>query len=122
MTVVGCCGLTTVSAFLAGLLDANESSMRQRLREWYKSKDDKKGNKRQEIEVRTCFAPLLRWIISWWPPDEKRIAIGLDATTLADRFTILAISVLYRGCAIPIAWKILKGITKFKKVAGNRIG
>ncbi len=40
MTVVGCCGLTTVSAFLAGLLDKNEDSMRQRLREWYKSKED----------------------------------------------------------------------------------
>ena len=33
MAVVGCCGLTTVSAFLAGLLDKNENSMRQRLRE-----------------------------------------------------------------------------------------
>ncbi len=73
---------------------------------------DKKGDKRQEIEVKTCFAPLLRWILSWWPPDEKRIAIGLDATTLADRFTILCISVLYRGCAIPIAWKIIKGNQK----------
>ncbi|MGB0386841.1 MAG: transposase [Ardenticatenaceae bacterium] len=68
--------------------------------------------KRPEIEVKTCFAPLARWVLSWWPPDEKRIAIRLDATTLADRFTILAISILYRGCAIPIAWVILRGNQK----------
>ena len=27
--------------------------------------------------------------------------------TLSDRFTVLAISVLYRGCAIPVGWKIV---------------
>jgi hypothetical protein len=31
----------------------------------------------------------------------------MDATTLGQRFTVLCISVLYRGCAIPIAWKIV---------------
>ena len=71
---------------VASLVDKNENSLRQRLREWYRGKEDKKGDKRQEIEVKTCFAPLTGWVLSWWPPDEKRIAIGLDATTLADRF------------------------------------
>ena len=74
---------------VASLLDKNENSLRQRLREWYRGKEEKKGDKRQEIEVKTCFAPLTRWVLSWWPPDEKRIAIGLDATTLADRFSAL---------------------------------
>jgi hypothetical protein len=32
----------------------------------------------------------------------------MDASTLSDRFTVLAISVLYRGCAIPVAWKIVR--------------
>src|SRR5436309_1570163 len=26
----------------------------------------------------------------------------------SDRFTVLCISVLYRGCAIPVAWKLLR--------------
>ena len=32
---------------------------------------------------------------------------GMDATSLGDRFTILSISVVYRGRAIPVAWKVL---------------
>src|SRR5258706_1819669 len=31
----------------------------------------------------------------------------MDATTLGERWTILAISVVVRGCAIPVAWKVL---------------
>lgn len=112
MVIVGSCGLTTVSAFLAELLGLKENSLRQRFKEWYKDAKKKKGVKRQEIDVRSCFPWLLRWVISWWPSDEKRMAIALDATTLADRFTILAISVVFRGCAIPIAWVILRGHEK----------
>lgn len=41
MAIMGCCGLTTVSAFLANLLGKNENSVRQRLREWYRGKEDK---------------------------------------------------------------------------------
>ena len=33
--------------------------------------------------------------------------LGPDATTLGTRLTVLAISVVYRGCAIPVAWTIL---------------
>jgi hypothetical protein len=58
--------------------------------------------------VTLCFGPLLRWIVSWWPKAECRLALALDATTLTDRFTVLCISVLYRGCAIPVAWKLLR--------------
>jgi len=36
------------------------------------------------------------------------LALAMDASTLSDRFTVLAISVLYRGCAIPVAWKIVR--------------
>jgi hypothetical protein len=31
----------------------------------------------------------------------------LDATTLKKRFTVLTMRVLYRGCAIPVAWKVV---------------
>ena len=35
------------------------------------------------------------------------LTLALDATSLGDRFTILSISVIYRGYAIPVAWKVL---------------
>jgi hypothetical protein len=36
----------------------------------------------------------------------------MDASTLGKRFTILSISVVYRGCAIPVAWKVLPACKK----------
>jgi hypothetical protein len=38
--------------------------------------------------------------------------LALGATTLGQRFTTLDISVLYRGCAVPVAWKILPATGK----------
>jgi Transposase DDE domain len=38
---------------------------------------------------------------------KKELALAVDATTLGERFTVLSISVMYRGCGIPIAWKII---------------
>lgn len=55
MVIVGACGLTTICAFLAELLGLKENSLRQRFKEWYKDAKDKKGDKRQEIDVKSCF-------------------------------------------------------------------
>ena len=71
--------------------------MGQRLREWLRDADEKKGKKRKAIEVTSCFAPLLGWILSQWQPGEQKLALAIDATTLGQRFTVLAVSVLYRG-------------------------
>ena len=77
------------------------------MREWYYDASDKTGEHRCQIEVRECFAPLLRWVLSQWPVEQKRLALALDASSLSDRFTVLCISVLYRRCAIPVAWCVL---------------
>ena len=43
-----------------------------------------------------------------WPATPApRWRSPLDATTLGSRFVVLAISVVYRGCAIPVAWAVL---------------
>jgi hypothetical protein len=84
-----------------------ENTVRQQLREWLRDAEDKTKTGRASLDVTSCFGPLLCWILSLWPPGEKRLAIALDATTLSDRFTVLAISVVYRGCGIPVAWKIV---------------
>ena len=101
------CGITLVCATLAGQVGCSEASLVQRLREWCYAAADKRGAKRRDLDVSTCFAPLLRWILSLWPPDHPRLVLALDATTLKKRFTVLALSVVYRGCAIPVAWKIV---------------
>lgn len=101
------CGITTVVSFLARLLGWSKGNLRQRLREWCYDAGDKRGEHRAELELRACFAPLLGWIITWWRGGERRLALALDATHLSDRFTVLAISVQYRGCAIPVAWQIM---------------
>jgi hypothetical protein len=109
IVMVGACGCTTVASFLALTLAQKENTLRQRLREWYYEAKAKRGQHRQTLDVTTCFVPLLRWVLAWWAPEEHRLALALDATSLAQRFTVLAISVVYRGCAIPIAWTVLNG-------------
>jgi hypothetical protein len=107
MVMAESCGLSYVSSGLGLLLGVKENSVRQRLREWYYGKEDKRGRGRCEIEVSSSFVPLLRWILSWWPAGEKRMALAMDATQLKDFLTVLVVSVVYRGCAIPIAWRVL---------------
>lgn len=55
--------------------------------------------------MRPCFAPLLAWVLSLWPPGEHRLVV--DATTLGQRFTVLVVCVLYGHTALPIAWVVL---------------
>jgi hypothetical protein len=112
MVISHSCGLTMVSSSLALLVREKENSVRQRIREWYYAKDDKRGKGRCEIEVSSSFVPLLRWILSWWTTNEKRIALAMDATSLGQVLVVLVVSVVYRGCAIPIAWRVLPAIEK----------
>lgn len=104
------CGQTSVAAVLALRLGQREGTVRQRLREWLYAAADKRGAHRRSVEVAGCFVPLLGWVLSWWTsgaPHERRLALALDATYLGDRFVVLALAVLYRSCAIPVAWAVV---------------
>jgi hypothetical protein len=105
MEETGLCGTTTLAKFLALALCCTFDSARQRLREWYFDAEDKCGLNRRELDVRLCFAPLAKWVLAHWPGTQ--LPLALDATSLGDRLTILAVSIVYKGTAIPIAWKIL---------------
>ncbi|HEY2950218.1 MAG TPA: hypothetical protein VGJ53_17775, partial [Micromonosporaceae bacterium] len=109
MVLAGSCGQTAVSAVLAAGLGRAENTLRQRLREWCYDAADKRGAKRQEVAVEGCFAALLGWVLRWW--EGTQLALALDATTLGARFAVLTVSVVYRGCAIPVAWAVLPGNT-----------
>jgi hypothetical protein len=50
---------------------------------------------------------LVRWLLGWWQGSD--LALAIDATTHHEQVVSLTVSVLYRGCAIPIAWQILPG-------------
>lgn len=102
-------GLSHIADFVGRVKAEAENTVRQRLREWCYDAPDKAGRKRQEVEVAACFAPLLAWVVSWWRSEERQMVLALDATSLGQIFTVLVISVLYRGCAIPVAWAIVPG-------------
>jgi Transposase DDE domain len=110
MVLAHSCSLSAVATALADLLGQKFDTVKQRLREWYCEAAAKTGSQRRQLDVRSCFAPLLRWVLDGWPV--RQLALALDATTLGQRFTTLAISVLYKGCAVPVAWKILPATAK----------
>ena len=82
----------------------NWYNLRQRLREWLYDGGDRASPCQTELDVSLCFAPLLRWVLSWWHSD--RLALAVDPTLKGNDTTAIVISVVYRGCAIPVAWRI----------------
>lgn len=107
-------GLSTVALFLSKTLGWTYPAARKCLAEFYKEAPAKsgvkQGQKRRDFDVTTCFAPLLRWILALW--QGQRLPLALDVTNLGDRFHVLCVSVVVRGVAIPVAWKVLLGGVK----------
>ena len=104
------CGLGTVALTLAAVLGQAVHTARQRLREFYPPADRKAGRGRTALDPATCCTPLVRWITAGWA--DERVAVALDATNLGDRFHVPAAAIVYRGCAIPVAWAVLPaGVT-----------
>src|SRR5262249_49846189 len=103
------CGSSGVAATLAPLVGQSFHTVRERLRDTYREAAAKAGEQRAELDLNTCWAPWLAWVLHGW--SGQQVAVALDATTLGQRFVVLALSVLYRGCAVPVAWKILPAAT-----------
>src|SRR5215218_8195963 len=103
------CGRTRCAAFLAALRGERPAAVEQRLREWYCDAPAKKGARRQDWAVASCFGPLLAWVLAHWPPPSRHLALALDVTYLGGRFMVLAVSVVYCGTALPVAWAVLPG-------------
>src|SRR6266516_1648550 len=105
MVLARSCALTAVSAFLAPWLGRKENTVRQQLREFCYEAAAKRRTARCALRVEICFMPLLAWVVSLW--QGPQLALALDATTLGTRLTVLVLSVVYRGCAIPVVWVVL---------------
>ena len=82
----------------------NWHNLRQYLREWLYDGSDRARPCKTQLEVSICFVPLLRWVLAWWR--SERLALAVDPTSKKDDSVAIVISVLYRGCAIPVAWHI----------------
>jgi hypothetical protein len=104
-------GLSAVVLFLAQRLGLAEPPLRKRLREFYldaaAKSGVKQGQKRRDFDVTLAFAPLLRWILSLW--SGQHLPLAVDVTNLGARFHVLCVSVVVRGTALPVAWKVLYG-------------
>jgi hypothetical protein len=101
------CGRTTAATLLAARWGQAAPTVEQRLREWCYDAPAKKGRCRVALDVDTCFAPLLGWLISLWPASAAAVVLVLDASALGDRCVVLAVSLVYRGWAIPVAWRVV---------------
>ncbi len=112
MVITGSSSLTRVAEFIAKINGEKSNTVKQRLKEWYQDSKAKKGKKRRELDVSKCFVPLLKWILSLWNSQEKWLPLAIDATSVGQNFTVLSLHVLYQGCGIPVAWKIVKGTEK----------
>jgi hypothetical protein len=108
------CSLYAVVLALICWLPCNPRSLLKRLQEWYLEAAAKKGHGtagqgqyRRDWDPATVCPHLLAWMLQAWPT--RQVVFVLDPTPLSDRFTVLAISILYRGCAVPVMWTVIPG-------------
>ncbi len=80
---------------------------RQYLREWLRDGADRAAPCRVPRDVQACCAPLLRWVLAWWQGTELTLAVA--PTAKGGERVALVVSVVYRGLAIPVAWRIKTG-------------
>lgn len=104
LLVAGSCCERAILTMMAPLGYAAHA-LRARLREFLCDGAERAAPCATRLEVEGCFAPLLGWVLAWW--GGPMLPLAIDATTLRGRVVVLAISVLYRGTAIPVAWVVL---------------
>ena len=98
--------LNAVVLRLALALGPTFNAVRQRLRKLYRPAAGP-GGRDDSFAYAACFGPLLRWATAGFR--DRRLALAIDPTYLGDRFIILTAGVVYRGCAVPVAWQVQRG-------------
>ena len=74
------CQAAVVTALTPVVGNPHTAALRQRLREVFKNGADHATPCPTDLDPRTCFAPLLRWVLSWW--QGEALPLALDATAL----------------------------------------
>ncbi len=101
--------LNTVVLRLAVALGATFNAVRQRVRKLYRPQAGAAGQD-LSFDHSACFGPLLRWATAGF--SDRRLVLAIDPTNLGNRFTILTVSVVFRSCAVPVAWQVQRGTEK----------
>ncbi len=112
--------LTQVSNFIAKVNGEKPNTVRQRLKEWYQEAEAKTGKKRSSLDVSSCFAPLMRWVISLLPRNIEQIALALDATSISDKFVVLSLNM--RAGRMWHPHRLVCGHAPAHREVGNPIG
>ncbi len=60
----------------------------------------------ESIEIESIYDPLIQEVLSEWK--ESEIYIALDTSMLFEKFCSIRLSIIYRGRAIPLAWKVIE--------------
>jgi hypothetical protein len=106
------CGQTSGAVGRAPLLGPRAATVRQRRREWCDAAQDQRGSHhRQAVDVETGCAPRLGGVLRWWAPGERQLMRALEATTRGTRLSVLALGVVSRGRAVPVAWAVVGATT-----------
>jgi hypothetical protein len=100
LLTLGTLAQTQVCLFLAQLTSIAPNTWRQRL----------KRLRQQPFPEQTLFPTLLRLVVAWLRLPQ--VFLALDATTLGNRWTVLALGVVVHHHTIPVAWTIVRGNTK----------
>jgi len=60
------------------------------------------------IQVQALYAPLVRAALADWKPN-GRVYVALDVSVIkGSPFVLVRVSLIYRGRAIPLAWRVLR--------------
>jgi hypothetical protein len=100
LIALGTLAQTQVCLFLAQLTPIAPNTWRQRL----------KRPRQHPFPNQTLFPTLLRLVVAWLRLPQ--VFLALDATTLGNRWTVLALGVVVHQHTIPVAWTIVRGNTK----------
>jgi len=59
----------------------------------------------QRIQVHTLYQPLIRAALSHW--QQRCLYLSLDTSLFWDEYCLVRVAVVYRGRALPVAWRVL---------------
>src|SRR5215471_20834039 len=78
MILARSCSLTAVAWAWQPILNEKFYTLRERLRDLYREASAKAGKQRSELDLGTCWAPWLSWVLEGWK--NRQVALALDAT------------------------------------------
>jgi len=58
------------------------------------------------INVQRLYSPLIQGVLAQWK--EEVLYLSLDTTTLWNQYCIIRLSVVHRGRAVPVGWRVIK--------------